>query len=100
MSEMLLFTTSVTHSVSYRDGENSDIQGFMAHSVLKYLLLILISVSNNVLLVYGIFTEIWSVVENFIFNCHFLKILDMLSWFTFKNDPFFVFGIGVLCSRL
>lgn len=44
---MLIFATSVTHSVSYRDGEDSNVQGFMAHSVLKYSLLILISVDNN-----------------------------------------------------
>lgn len=44
---MLLFTTSVTHSVSYKDGENSNVQGFMAHSVLKYSLLILNHVYNN-----------------------------------------------------
>lgn len=72
---MLLFTASVTHSVSYRDGENSNVQGFMAHSLLKYSLLILICVySNNFvglcLLVYGICTEIRSVIENLILNCH------------------------------
>lgn len=44
---MLLFKASVTHSVSYRSGEDSNVQGFMAHSVLKYSLLILISVYNN-----------------------------------------------------
>lgn len=58
---MLIFATSVTHSVSYRDGEDSNVQGFMAHSVLKYSLLILISVDNNNFL--GLWHIYWGMIS-------------------------------------
>lgn len=80
---MLLFTTSVTYSVSYWDGENSDVQDFVAHSILKYSLLILISKKNNNNV--GLWHIYWDMV-----NCRKLNFEFSLlekSWsFTFQND--------------
>lgn len=72
MSEMLIFTASVTHSVSYRERKNSNVQGFMAHSVLKYSLLILISAHNNN------FVGLWHIYCNLI---SFRKLHFELSFF-------------------
>lgn len=80
---MLLFTASVTYSVSYWDGENSDVQDFMAHSILKYSLLILISNNNNNNV--GLWHIYWDMVNCRKLNFEFSRLEK--SWsFTFKND--------------